>query len=74
MDFLIVSAPISKLVHSWLFLIHLNIIIEKLNTDIKVQQFFFNRSSTMLNNVFKVCNSMQLWCRPIGIHVSALDF
>ena len=51
-DFLIVTASISKLLHSWLFIDlsehHYTALTSKFNN-------FLNRSSTMLNNVFKVC-------------------
>ena len=50
-DFLIVTASISKLLHSWLFIDlsehHYTALTSKFNN-------FFNRSSTMLNNVFNV--------------------
>ena len=53
-DFLIVTASISKPLHSWLFIDlsehHYTALTSKFNN-------FFNRSSTMLNNVFKAPES-----------------
>ena len=53
-DFLIVTASISKLLHSWLLIDlsehHYTALTSKFNN-------FFNRSSMMLNNVFNVENN-----------------
>ena len=49
-DFLIVIASISKLLHSWLFIDPSE---HHYTTQTLKFNFFFSRSSTMLNNVFK---------------------
>ena len=65
-DFLIVTASISKLLHSWLFIDlsehHYTALTSKFN-------FFLNRSSTMLNNVFKALRGAHKFTQLYTFHL-----
>ena len=62
-DFLIVTASISKLLHSWLFIDlsehHYTALTSKFN-------HFLTRSSTMLNNVFNVYCTSDISIMPLS--------
>ena len=64
-DFLIVTALISKLLHSWLF-----IALSEHHYTTQTSKDFLNRSATMLNNVFNLVEASVRPNPPLTTSVS----